>query len=133
MIDNEAVSQAKTDTYEIRERIPIALWDKVSEDLTRDQCYSYWQYCLECVQQMADTWEEVNGEDLIWVPGHYEKKEKSKSKDVPITEVVKKCECYHLRDDKTAECWGTKEREICSCGGDARFCNFYHNGDKVSG
>ena len=37
------------------------------------------------------------------------------------------------RDDKTAECWGTKEREICSCGGDARFCNFYHNGDKVSG
>ena len=34
MIDNEAVSQAKTDTYEIRERIPIALWDKVSEDLT---------------------------------------------------------------------------------------------------
>ena len=82
---------------------------------------------------MADAWEEVNGEDLIWVPGHYEKKEKSKSKDVPITEIIKKCEYYHLRDDRTAECWGTKEREICSCDGDTRFCNFYHNGDKVSG
>ena len=47
---DEAVNQAKNDIYEIRERIPIALWDKVSEDLTRDQCYSYWQYCLECVK-----------------------------------------------------------------------------------
>ena len=50
MIDNETLKQVKTDTDEIRKRIPIALWDKVSEDLTRDQCYSYWQYCLECIQ-----------------------------------------------------------------------------------
>lgn len=133
MNDNGALKQFKTDTDEIRERIPVALWDKVSEDLTRDQCYSYWQYCLECIQQMADAWEEVNGENLIWIPGHYEKKTESKSEDAPITKVVKKCECYHLRDDKTAECWGTKEREICSCSGDAKFCNFYHNKDKIGG
>lgn len=82
---------------------------------------------------MADAWEEINGEDLVWIPGHYEKKEKFKSKNDPITETIKKCECYHLRDDNTAECWGTKEREICSCGGDSRFCNFYHTGDRISG
>lgn len=133
MNDNGALKQLKTDTDEIRERIPVALWDKVSEDLSRDQCYSYWQYCLECIQQMADAWEEVNGENLIWIPGHYEKKTESKSEDAPITKVVKKCECYHLRDDKTAECWGTKERGICSCSGDVKFCNFYHNRDKIGG
>lgn len=133
MNDNGALKQFKTDTDEIRERIPVALWDKVSEDLARDQCYSYWQYCLECIQQMADAWEEINGENLIWIPGHYEKKTESKSEDAPITKVVKKCECYHLRDDKTAECWGTKEREICFCSGDAKFCNFYHNRDKIGG
>lgn len=133
MNDNGALKQLKTDTDEIRERIPVALWDKVSEDLSRDQCYSYWQYCLECIQQMADAWEEVNGENLIWIPGHYEKKTESKSEDATITKVVKKCECYHLRDDKTAECWSTKEREICSCSGDTKFCNFYHNRDKIGG
>lgn len=133
MIDNEALQRIKSDTDEIRERIPVALWDKISEDLIRDQCLSLWTCCIECIKEMADAWEEVNGEDLVWVPGHYEKKEKSKSKDVPITEVIKKCECYHLRDDKTTECWGTKEREICSCGGDTAFCNFYYNGDRVSG
>lgn len=26
---------------------------------------------------MADAWEEVNGKDLVWVPSHYEKQEKS--------------------------------------------------------
>lgn len=34
MNDNGALKQLKTDTDEIRERIPVALWDKVSEDLT---------------------------------------------------------------------------------------------------
>jgi hypothetical protein len=24
---------------------------------------------------MADAWEEVNGENLVWVPGHYERKD----------------------------------------------------------
>ena len=23
------------------------------------------------------------------------------------------------------ECWGTKEREVCACGGDRRKCTFY--------
>lgn len=56
-----------------------------------------------------------------------------RAKTPPITKVVKKCECYPLKDDKTAEYWGTKERKICFCSGDAKFCNFYHNRDKIGG
>lgn len=50
------------------------------------------------------------------------------------------CSCYHTRTDiftgktgfgaykkeiKVGECWGTKEREECSCGGDTSKCDFY--------
>ena len=31
------------------------------------------------------------------------------------------CKCWH----KDNICWGTKEREECTCGGDQRKCNFY--------
>ena len=59
---------------ELKTKIPEALYDNISEKLAADQCYSIWQYCLECVQEMADAWEELNGENLVWVPGHYEAK-----------------------------------------------------------
>lgn len=35
-----------------------------------------------------------------------------------------KCNCYH-EEYGTAECWGTKERELCSCNGDQTKCDFY--------
>lgn len=35
-----------------------------------------------------------------------------------------KCNCYHEEYNRP-ECWGTKEREMCSCGGDETKCNFY--------
>lgn len=56
---------------------------------------------------------------------------------------MKKCECYHENvrkvpqydaftglyrgsfDEKYAVCWGTKECEECSCGGDKTKCSFY--------
>lgn len=60
---------------EVKEKIPIALFDKVSEELLKDQCYSIWIHCLECITEMANTWEEVNGENLVWIPGHYERKD----------------------------------------------------------
>lgn len=60
---------------EIRPRIPKALWDKISEDLVRDQCLSLWTCCIECIEEMADAWEEQNGKNLVWVPGHYERKD----------------------------------------------------------
>lgn len=59
---------------EIKDRTPPALWDKMSEDLLRDQCLSLWTCCLECINEMADAWEEVNGRNLVWIPGHYEEK-----------------------------------------------------------
>lgn len=34
-----------------------------------------------------------------------------------------KCNCYQKVYGK-AECWGTKEKEKCSCGGDETKCNF---------
>lgn len=57
---------------ELRTIIPVALWDKTAEELSADQCYSLWQYCLECIREMKDAWEAENGENLVWVPGHYE-------------------------------------------------------------
>lgn len=36
------------------------------------------------------------------------------------------CHCYHVEYGKPV-CWGTKEREECSCGGDESKCNFYPN------
>ncbi len=51
---------------------------------------------------------------------------------------MKKCECYHevIREiynhylnrtltAKEGECWGTKERDICSCKGDKCKCDIY--------
>lgn len=64
----------KEDIQELKERIPAALFDRVSEELLKDQCCSTWIHCLECITEMADAWEEVNGENLVWVPGHYERK-----------------------------------------------------------
>lgn len=61
------------DIQEIKNKIPPALWDKKSEELLRDQCLSLWICCLECISEMANAWEEVNGENLVWIPGHYEK------------------------------------------------------------
>lgn len=60
-------------TDEVKERIPRALFDKVSDELMKDQCFSIWIHILECISEMADAWEEVNGENLVWVPGHYER------------------------------------------------------------
>ena len=60
---------------QVKEKIPQALFDKVSEELLKDKCCSTWIYCLECLVEMAGAWEEINGENLVWVPGHYERKD----------------------------------------------------------
>lgn len=43
-----------------------------------------------------------------------------------------KCSCYYEIKIPTTrptrcECWGTKEREACSCGGDRNKCDFYED------
>ena len=38
------------------------------------------------------------------------------------------CKCYHAENNfigKIGVCWGTKECEACSCGGDESRCDFY--------
>lgn len=38
------------------------------------------------------------------------------------------CKCYHAEKNfigKIGVCWGTKEREACSCEGDEAKCDFY--------
>lgn len=38
------------------------------------------------------------------------------------------CKCYHAEKNflgKIGVCWGTKECEACSCGGDESKCDFY--------
>lgn len=39
------------------------------------------------------------------------------------------CDCYHVIEKKfgnfSGECWGTKEREFCTCEGMTESCNFY--------
>ena len=38
------------------------------------------------------------------------------------------CKCYHAEKNflgKIGVCWGTKECEACSCGGDEAKCDFY--------
>ena len=44
------------------------------------------------------------------------------------------CSCYHDEKNflgKRGVCWGTKEREACSCGGDAAKCDFYPDKRKM--
>lgn len=55
---------------ELKTMIPKALYDKADDTVQGDQ----WTVCLECVQEMANAWEILNGENLVWVPGHYETK-----------------------------------------------------------
>jgi hypothetical protein len=40
------------------------------------------------------------------------------------------CKCYRAEKNflgKVGVCWGTAERDACSCGGDKSKCNFYPN------
>lgn len=37
----------------------------------------------------------------------------------------KQCSCYHIEYLKSY-CYGTKEKELCSCDGDKSKCNFYN-------
>lgn len=56
---------------------------------------------------------------------------------------MKVCDCYHIESEhhyfidengvpiyeniNVSRCWGTKEKDVCSCGGDKSKCNFYES------
>lgn len=40
----------------------------------------------------------------------------------------KVCDCWHIEDTwigKHGVCWGTREKDICDCGGNTKQCDFY--------
>ena len=45
------------------------------ENCTKCTHYDMFLDGSECITEMANAWEEVNGENLVWVPGHYERKD----------------------------------------------------------
>lgn len=40
------------------------------------------------------------------------------------TKKTETCDCYHIGYNGS-ECWGTREKDPCSCGGDKNKCDFY--------
>ena len=41
-----------------------------------------------------------------------------------VNKIESKCQCYRTEYGNNV-CYGTKEKEVCSCGGDKRKCDFY--------
>ena len=79
------------------------------------------QPCSTCLYHGkcgADDWrnrayEHRDGRDC-WTPGYKQIEKQSENK----------CDCYHIEHGMSV-CWGTKECETCTCGGDTLKCNFY--------
>ena len=74
-------------------------------------------------KRTIETIEEFNDQGrLIW-KGVTETTEcDDKPTDVPQENTV--CSCFHP-EEIGDRCWGTKERELCSCEGDRSRCDFY--------
>lgn len=43
----------------------------------------------------------------------------------PKKPLFSECACYHLLTDGRGECWGTRERDTCTCEGNLCRCDFY--------
>lgn len=75
--------------------------------------------CTSKIQPMY----EVHEECFLKVFGD------STEKDIPEKPPFVDCHCYHVIHYNSApdrrECWGTKEREECTCGGNKYNCTFY--------
>ena len=41
-----------------------------------------------------------------------------------VNKIESKCQCYRTEYGNNV-CYGTKEKEVCSCGGDRHKCDFY--------
>lgn len=57
----------------LKNHVPDALFDKIMEDMQRDGNCGIWVCLMECIDEMRSCWEEENGYNLIYFPGHYEK------------------------------------------------------------
>lgn len=61
--------------------------------------------------------------------GRFEPAAESRSETAQRVEAKTPCDCYHERENGPhgviGECWGTREREECSCYGYKELCTFY--------
>lgn len=61
--------------------------------------------------------------------GRFESTAESQSETTKRVEAKTPCDCYHERENGPhgviGECWGTREREECSCHGYKEICTFY--------
>lgn len=74
-------------------------------------------------KRTIETIEEFNDQGrLIWKSVTETTEYNDKPTDVPQENTV--CSCFHP-EEIGDRCWGTKERELCSCGGDKSCCDFY--------
>ena len=66
-----------------------------------------------------------NNETTVATNTEYETKKAEFVRKMMVGD-AEKCSVYHTEYGKP-QCWGTKEREECSCGGDKKKCTFYRN------
>lgn len=59
---------------EVKDRLPKALYDKVSERLNQDNCQSIKVCVLSTLDELKQDWEDSYGRNLVWIPGHYEER-----------------------------------------------------------
>lgn len=77
------------------------------KQLRKAKIYHSLKFAQDIVDEYTDYKPEVLEVTLAIVP--------------PVSE---KCYCFHEEFGKTV-CYGTKEREVCSCDGNKNLCNFY--------
>lgn len=81
----------------------------------KDTIYPY------CISYHDGNGKTING---IWMPEDIIVGLVSNIQEKQEVGIVKKCPCLHEEYGKQV-CYGTKEREECSCEGDPNKCNFY--------
>lgn len=75
----------------------------------------------ECARVFAIV-EDEEGQVFEFYPSQIKFLDRSpeESKEVPF----EPCKCYHS-EYGYGVCWGTKEKDPCSCGGDRTLCDYY--------
>ena len=95
----------------------------------------YWMSCADYIRQ---SYEDMEREEYRRM--EYEEEMRRDAFGDERWILIDKCDCYHTRmsleyvpilggyrakQSEVSECWGTKERETCYCGGDKHRCTFY--------
>lgn len=75
--------------------------------------------CAATVNLLMAMWTEEKIPEMQDIPS----RNCSSTHQISMDEYMQtQCECYNEINN---ECWGTKEKELCSCDGDKHKCDFY--------